>query len=610
MAEYDVHIRDSDYYRVDRLTDWLSLTLVLRFNGVGTGALTVSANSLSAQYLVPGYGLIVRRDGVTVFSGRFESEISRTSLTITVGIVDDMALLETPARPTPSQNTGPFPDDYDVRTGVASTIMRQLVDVNIGPSAPSGWKVDALALATDPVAGSTVTARANLNQLITLLRELAVSPLAGGLGFKIVQSDSTAGQIDFTVYEPTDRSDDVKFGVDLGTALEYQDVWTAPSANYFYVMLGDDFGADRTILEGGDTDSITEVGRKIARVEDMRGTTDVSEGNQRLAELIAGAVSSRRKTITPLAVPSLEYGDDWDLGDLVTVVVDGDEFVDLIREVQIELTTDGGAIVTPTVAQAGASANDDQTARYIASVQDRLSNLERNWTVPDMSITRAMLTPALRPAIGSVEFLAGLGVPTGYLAANGQAVSRTTYALLFTTIGTTWGAGDGSTTFNVPDLRGRSPLGTTSSPYTIGATAGALTVDTTHAHSGAAHTHPGSHSHGVGNISIAHDHNVNIDHNHAAFDSGKETNFGADTFGRTAGSTTGNGHQHNVDVPALGTTNVTSGAAQNISRSGSTDPDSNVFAASYTGNTGNGGSTTLSVLHPVAALTPVIYAGV
>jgi microcystin-dependent protein len=44
--------------------------------------------------------------------------------------------------------------------------------------------------------------------------------------------------------------------------------------------------------------------------------------------------------------------------------------------------------------------------------------------------------------------------PEGFLPCNGAAVSRTTYAELFKAIGTTWGKGDGTTTFNVPDLRG------------------------------------------------------------------------------------------------------------------------------------------------------------
>ena len=58
---------------------------------------------------------------------------------------------------------------------------------------------------------------------------------------------------------------------------------------------------------------------------------------------------------------------------------------------------------------------------------------------------------------GAVAFFAGANAPTGWLKANGAAVSRTTYAALFAAIGTTFGAGDGSTTFNLPDLRGEFP---------------------------------------------------------------------------------------------------------------------------------------------------------
>ena len=56
---------------------------------------------------------------------------------------------------------------------------------------------------------------------------------------------------------------------------------------------------------------------------------------------------------------------------------------------------------------------------------------------------------------GAVIFYAKNSPPTGYLKANGAVVSRSTYAALFAAIGTTFGAGDGSTTFNVPDLRGQ-----------------------------------------------------------------------------------------------------------------------------------------------------------
>ena len=60
---------------------------------------------------------------------------------------------------------------------------------------------------------------------------------------------------------------------------------------------------------------------------------------------------------------------------------------------------------------------------------------------------------------GSLMPYAGSSAPTGYLLCDASAVSRTTYATLFGVIGTTYGAGDGSTTFNLPDLRGRLPMG-------------------------------------------------------------------------------------------------------------------------------------------------------
>lgn len=53
--------------------------------------------------------------------------------------------------------------------------------------------------------------------------------------------------------------------------------------------------------------------------------------------------------------------------------------------------------------------------------------------------------------IGEIKILAGSSVPTGWVECDGTAISRTTYATLFATIGTTYGVGDGATTFNVPD---------------------------------------------------------------------------------------------------------------------------------------------------------------
>jgi microcystin-dependent protein len=67
--------------------------------------------------------------------------------------------------------------------------------------------------------------------------------------------------------------------------------------------------------------------------------------------------------------------------------------------------------------------------------------------------------PANAVPTGAVMPFASSSAPIGWLKANGAAVSRSTYATLFATIGTTFGAGDGSTTFNLPDMRGEFPRG-------------------------------------------------------------------------------------------------------------------------------------------------------
>lgn len=89
-------------------------------------------------------------------------------------------------------------------------------------------------------------------------------------------------------------------------------------------------------------------------------------------------------------------------------------------------------------------------------------------------------------AVGTVLPYGAATAPTGYLICDGSAVSRTTYADLFAAISTLWGAGNGTTTFNLPNLTDRFLRGTTGTP---GGTGGAAT-HTLSLTELAAHTHP------------------------------------------------------------------------------------------------------------------------
>ena len=76
----------------------------------------------------------------------------------------------------------------------------------------------------------------------------------------------------------------------------------------------------------------------------------------------------------------------------------------------------------------------------------------------DKKVQKSNLIKDTVPA-GVIEMFGGSTAPSGYLICDGSAVSRTTYSKLFTAIGTTYGAGDGSTTFNVPNIKGRVVVG-------------------------------------------------------------------------------------------------------------------------------------------------------
>lgn len=71
--------------------------------------------------------------------------------------------------------------------------------------------------------------------------------------------------------------------------------------------------------------------------------------------------------------------------------------------------------------------------------------------------------PASQPGdtfpAGVVALYAGAAAPTGWFLCDGSAISRAGFPTLFTNIGTTWGSGDGTTTFNIPDFRDKIPVG-------------------------------------------------------------------------------------------------------------------------------------------------------
>lgn len=231
--------------------------------------------------------------------------------------------------------------------------------------------------------------------------------------------------------------------------------------------------------------------------------------------------------------------------------------------------------------------------------------------------------------VGTVMAFAGSTAPEGWLMCDGSAVVRTTYANLWAVLGTTYGSGDGSTTFNLPDALGRSIVGAGSgsglTARTLSTKSGseAVTIGTSnlppHTHGLNNHTHTlGGHTHttsvnppntGSGDENNSHYHGANSGyHEHsykiaATATAGTNRNIltstgsGAFTGGINyayAGSTDWQSinHTHNTDVGAF---DATSGGPSTDSGGASGDTTNGGFA-----NSG------LSVMQPFLVLNYII----
>jgi microcystin-dependent protein len=591
---FRIYIRDRYYYIIDELKEWIEFKFVQRFNNIGTWQLKISTRSLAAKHMNEFSGIVVKTEmeGVltTIFSGSVSTQWEETSDYISMAGNDDNELLMSTARPNPSQSEAPYSSDYFVNTAIASTAFIDLVQRNLGSFSPAAWRIPQLIMATDPLLGSNITIRARFDTILGLLRGYAIVPGSGGLGFRILQSDTIEGAIEFQIYQPRDMSSDTQFGVELQTASDYRRVYTRPGANYFIIGGGDDFGINRTIVEGGDATNISEVGRRIPVFVDARGITNLSELNQKLAEQLAGVVSSNSVQVLVAQVPSMQYVRNFYLGDVVTAVVRGVPYARVIQDIEFNFDPRIGYQIIPNVADPNTS-DDDILVQHLQAVMDRLSNIERNWNVPDDSITVDMLHPYIKWLAGDMKMTARVAAQIGWFMADGTAISRTAYSELFTRIG--------STTFNIPDMRGRFPLGASGS-FPLGTTGGSTTISISlpnthshgmpHTHTSQAHDHPGTHSHGL----AAHRHDMTHGHDIAtvASTSGKRQNttttpFGFDEPNVSSGT---EDHTHNIPSQSGDTTSQTATVTGNGTKTSgggafdSTESDNNVFPAVYSGS--------------------------
>ncbi len=377
---WTVYVRDASLQRIGELDDYSTLEMVGRFNDVGAWVLDMDSRApLAADLSAPGHGIEVVRHTAGVYEQVFSGPMRLRQRTLksgqsrlTLGGFDDNVWLKRRlAHPQPATASPPYnSQEHDVRTGVCSMILRQYVDVNVGPGALTPRQVAGLVLGADPVAGGTVTGRARWQVLIDLLRELA---LADRLGFRVVPN-GTSGEIEFQVYSPTDKSATVTFSRELETLSEASYESAASETNYV-VVGGSGEGTARTVLEKPNSDEITTWDR-IESFVDRRDTSDATELDQKADETLAEGAGKTNLSLVPIDLPGQQYLTHYSLGDRVTAVIDDEVVQELVREVRINLTPDGPTQTRPTIGTPGAS-DVNRMFQRLAAAEKNVRNLER-----------------------------------------------------------------------------------------------------------------------------------------------------------------------------------------------------------------------------------------
>lgn len=278
----------------------------------------------------------------------------------------------------PPTSTGQAPNGTNLTVPPAETVLYHYVSGNIGPTAITSRKTPGgrppIALGTDLGRGSRVTGRARFGQLMASLQAYALASTPE-LGFRVQQQGS--GFL-FSVYQPVDRSASVKFSADLGNIRTYERKATAPRLNHVIVG-GAGSGTSRSFLENEDSSAISTWKRRIVAFKDARNTTDIGELNQAATETLSGGVALTALTINPIDTPNQQYLIDYNLGDKVMVLTQGqggtiNATADIIRQVTIQLQGGQASQVNPIVGQPGSAA--DATLTKQQDLEKRLLALE------------------------------------------------------------------------------------------------------------------------------------------------------------------------------------------------------------------------------------------
>jgi hypothetical protein len=382
-VDYTILITDRDLdYIGDPIVCWTYIDVTLRFNEPGTGLFTVPAFPWIIEQISAGRRAVLIRNGEQLISGPIEKWMHERSNDgenagvgrLTINFSDDLASIAARmAYPNTTQTIEGQTSDNWLWTGAAEAGVLRIVRENAGTLALPERQIPHLLVATAVGIGTSVTVTAQRMQpVLDVARSMA--EIGGNFGFRTRQTN--ANNILFETYEPDDKSNSVRFGFGLGNLAYIAYEVSAPTATTVAVGGQGETGAAAFMAERQNTVEESSWGRfekLVARSGELDPAELADEGDQALAE---GASTTRLASNT-LDIPDQRFGVNYNVGDLVAVESwPGEEVVDLVRTVHLQVYPTSGEYVSATVGSQAASA-DPFWVQRMREVEDRIGQLER-----------------------------------------------------------------------------------------------------------------------------------------------------------------------------------------------------------------------------------------
>jgi hypothetical protein len=405
---YRVEVRDAALNRIGVIDTWISMDLVVRYCQQGSWQMLVAAGTPQADLLQKGGGIAIYQDDVQlpILTGQIETfqhywtNSQHTSLGSLYfgGKCDNKVAYNRLAYPDPTKSaTQQWQADDNGRavSGPSGHLVWNELDKAMGAGALANRQMPGVVLGPDVPFGRAVS---DVLQWDVIGAKLESWIDTTTTGYRFLYSPDTKS-INLELFSPQDRSRDVRFSKELGNLREFTWSLSAPTVTRVIVAC-QGTGKNRYIYQQIDTASEDEWGLQIEQFLDRRDlpikadpttgapvkadltVTDeqFNTAKQAVIDAATEALNTGAKNgnfqLYPIDTPTVKFGRDYFVGDLVTVSLDGVEYTDIVREVSITVDAGGQTeTVAPSIGEQG-SGNPLNLYKTVFDMREKLRKLE------------------------------------------------------------------------------------------------------------------------------------------------------------------------------------------------------------------------------------------